>query len=54
MKIKTKIEKVKIDYKGSKVTANKLTVTSVIPIDIDTAWSKVQTIEFCNNRQSQI
>ena len=48
MKIKTKIEKVKIDYKGSKVTANKLTVTSEIPIDIDTAWSKVQTSALLN------
>ncbi|GEC77669.1 hypothetical protein [Flavobacterium aquatile] len=48
MKIKTKIEKVKIDYKGKKVTADKLTITSEIPIDIDTAWSKVQTSALLN------
>ena len=33
----TKIEKIKIDYKGKQVTARKLTVASEIPIDIDTA-----------------
>ena len=39
----TKYGKIKIDYKGKQVTARKLTVTSEISIDIDTAWSKVQT-----------
>jgi len=48
MKMTTKIEKIKIDYKGNKVTANKLTVTSEIPIDIDTAWRKVQTSSLLN------
>lgn len=46
MKIKTKIEKVKIDYKGKKVTADELTITSEIPIDIDTAWSKFRRVHY--------
>ncbi len=37
------IEKIKIDYKGKEVTAHKLTVSSNIPMDINTAWEKVQT-----------
>lgn len=41
--MKSKVEKIEIDYKGKQVTARKLTVTSEIPIDIDTAWKKVQT-----------
>ena len=41
--MKIKYEKIKIDYKGKQVTARKLTVTSEILIDIDTAWSNVQT-----------
>lgn len=41
--MKANIEKIKIDYKGKIVTAHKLTVSSEIPIDINTAWEKVQT-----------
>jgi len=41
--MKANIEKIKIDYKGEKVTAHKLTVSSEIPMDINTAWEKVQT-----------
>ncbi|PKN88964.1 MAG: hypothetical protein CVU51_02610 [Deltaproteobacteria bacterium HGW-Deltaproteobacteria-1] len=37
------MEKIKINYKGKKVTAHKLIVSSEIPIDINTAWEKVQT-----------
>jgi hypothetical protein len=44
----TKIEKIKIDYNGKQVTARKLTVVSEIPIDIDTAWMKVQTSALLN------
>jgi hypothetical protein len=44
----TKIEKIKIDYKLKQVTARKLTVVSEIPIDIDTAWTKVQTSALLN------
>lgn len=43
-----KIEKVKIDYLGKQVTASKLTVSSEIQIDIDTAWRKVQTSALLN------
>ena len=46
--MKAKIEKVKIDYQGKQVTASKLTVSSEIQIDIDTAWRKVQTSELLN------
>lgn len=46
--MKTKTEKIKIDYKDNKVTACKLTITSEIPIDIDTAWSKIQTSALLN------
>ena len=42
------IKKIKIDYQGKQVSANRLTVTSEIPIDIDTAWSKVQTSALLN------
>lgn len=44
----TKTEKIKIDYNGKQVTAHKLTVNSEIPIDIDIAWSKVQTSALLN------
>lgn len=44
----TKIEKIKIDYKGKQVAARKLTLVSEIPIDIDTAWLKVQTSALLN------
>lgn len=43
-----KIEKIKIDYEGKQVTDCKLTVASEIPIDIDTAWMKVQTSALLN------
>jgi hypothetical protein len=46
--VKAKIEKVKIDYQGKQVTASKLTVSSEIQIDIDTAWRKVQTSALLN------
>ncbi len=46
--MKAKIEKVKIDYQGKQVTASKLTVSSEIQIDIDTAWRKVQTSALLN------
>lgn len=41
--MKANIEKIKIDYKGREVTAHKLTVSSQIPVNINTAWEKVQT-----------
>lgn len=44
----TKTEKVKIEYHGRPVMARKLTVTSEISMDIDTAWSKVQTSALLN------
>jgi len=44
----TKIEKIKIDYKGKQVNAHKLTVASEIPIEIDTAWTIVQTSALLN------
>lgn len=37
------IEKTKINFKGREVTACKLVVSSEIPLDINTAWAKVQT-----------
>jgi len=37
------IEKIKIKYKGKDVTAHRVTVSSEIPLDINTAWAKVQT-----------
>jgi hypothetical protein len=43
-----KIEKINIDYKGKQVSARKLTVTSEIQTDIDTAWTKVQTSALLN------
>ena len=44
----TKTEKIKINYKGNKVTACKLTVISEISIEIKTAWSKVQKSSLLN------
>lgn len=44
----SKIEKLKIYYKGREVTARKLTVSSEIPIEIDTAWIKVQKSALLN------
>ena len=41
-------DKINIAYKGKQVTARKLIVVSQIPIDIDTAWSKVQTSALLN------
>ena len=41
--MKADIEKIKINYQGKEVTAHKLTVSSDIPMDINTAWEKVQT-----------
>ena len=38
-----KVEPVIIDYNGSKVRANKLTVHSEIAMRIDTAWDNVKT-----------
>lgn len=38
-----KIEKIEILYKNKIVSAQKLTVSSEIPIDLETAWAKVQT-----------
>ena len=37
------VEPVIIDYNGSKVKANKLTVHTEIPMRIDTAWNNVKT-----------
>ena len=44
----SRIEKIVIDFNGKKVEARKLTVSSVIPLDIDSAWSKVQTSALLN------
>lgn len=44
----TKTEKIKIEYHGRPVMARKLTITSEISMDIDTAWSKVQTSALLN------
>jgi hypothetical protein len=41
--MKAIIEKMKINYCEKEVTAQKLTVSSEMPIDINTAWAKVQT-----------
>ena len=38
-----KVEKVAIEYKGKKVKARKLTVSSEIPMDLDSAWANVKT-----------
>lgn len=38
----SKIEKIKINFGNKEVTAHKLTVTSDIPINIESAWKKVK------------
>jgi hypothetical protein len=38
-----KVEPITIEYKGKKVKAKKLTVSSEIPMDIDSAWNKVKS-----------
>ncbi len=42
-KPKSKIERVVIEYKGKKVKARQLTVSSKIPMDLDSAWANVKT-----------
>lgn len=42
-KPKSKVERVVIEYKGKKVNAKQLTVSSEIPIDLDSAWANVKT-----------
>jgi hypothetical protein len=42
-KSKSKIERVVTEYKGKKVKARQLTVSSEIPMDIDIAWANVKT-----------
>lgn len=44
----SRIEKVELIYKHKKAIGRKITVVSHIPIDIDTAWAKVQTSELLN------
>jgi hypothetical protein len=44
-KLKIKVERISIDYKGKAVKAKKLTVSSEIPMDIDVAWNNVKTPE---------
>lgn len=43
MSVKT--EKIKIVYQGKEVNASKLTVASRIPMNIEAAWEKVQTLD---------
>ncbi|WP_235689703.1 hypothetical protein [Fulvivirga lutea] len=40
-----KVEKIYIEYKGDSVEARRLTVSSMIPIEIARAWTNVQTPE---------
>jgi hypothetical protein len=42
-KPKSKIERVVTEYKGKKVKARQLTVSSEIPMDLDSAWANVKT-----------
>jgi len=42
-KPKAIVEKIIIEYKGKKVKAKKLTVSTAIPMSIDSAWSNVKT-----------
>ncbi|HET8860969.1 hypothetical protein [Marivirga sp.] len=42
-KLKATVEKIVIEYKGKKVKAKKLTVSSAIPMNIDSAWNNVKT-----------
>ncbi|MBU1822346.1 MAG: hypothetical protein KKG00_12665 [Bacteroidetes bacterium] len=44
----TEVEKLQIDYKGRQVKARKLTVASEIAIDMDKAWTRVQTSALLN------
>jgi hypothetical protein len=39
----TNITKTKINYNGKQVSAHKIKVASIIPVDIGSAWEKVQT-----------
>jgi hypothetical protein len=42
-KPKAKVETLTIEYKGKKVNAKKLTVSSEIPMNIDKAWNNVKS-----------
>ena len=42
-KPKSKVERVVIEYKGKKVKARQLTVSSEIPMDLHSAWANVKT-----------
>jgi hypothetical protein len=42
-KPKSNVEKVNIEYKGKNVKARQLTVSSEIPMDLDSAWANVKT-----------
>ena len=42
-KPKSKVERVVIEYKGKKVKARQLTVSSEILMDLDSAWANVKT-----------
>lgn len=42
-KPKAKVEPITIEYKGKKVKAKKLTVSTEIPMNIDSAWNKVKS-----------
>jgi len=44
----TRTETIQISYKGKQVTARKINISSEIPMDISTAWSKVQTSALLN------
>lgn len=41
-KMKAKIENTNLDYKGQTVNAKEITVTSILPFSIETAWEKLQ------------
>jgi len=41
--ISTNVEKIKINYKGKSVKAKKLSVSSEIPMNIDSVWANVKT-----------
>jgi hypothetical protein len=43
IEISTKIERTSIEYKGKIVKAKKLTVSSEIPMQIDSVWNNVKT-----------
>jgi hypothetical protein len=42
-KPKSKVKRVVIEYKGKNVNARQLTVSSEIPMDLDSAWENVKT-----------